>query len=266
MDEARFQLIKTVGFVLSFALVFAVQTLAPHRRAGRLVTGNWRQNVPLSVLNAVVLSLVCGACLCTAARFAEGHGLGLVRLFGAPSWLAAAGTLLALDLALWGWHLANHRLAWLWRFHRVHHSDVDFDVSTSLRFHTGELLLSLPLKLGVVLLLGAPLAGILAFEIVFGLFNMFVHGNIDLPPGLESRLSAVFILPAVHRLHHSVRPDQHDRNFGTVLCVWDRWLGTWTAARSAESVTTGLPDLIGLGRLPLRRCLSLPFERQTGRP
>jgi len=115
-------------------------------------------------------------------------------------------------------------------------------------------------------LLGAPLAGILVFEVVFGLFNLFVHGNIRTPASVESRLSAVLVLPASHRLHHSVRTTRQGRNFGTVLSVWDRWLGTWTAGRSTEPVTTGLPDLIGRTRLPLWRCLSLPFERQiTGR-
>ncbi len=266
MDEAHFQLIKAAALILSFALVFVAQTLTPYRRAARLVTRSWRQNVPLSVLNTIVMSLVCGACMCTAARYSVSRGLGLFPRFGAPPWVATAGTILALDLVLWGWHLANHRLAWLWRFHRVHHSDVDFDITTSLRFHTGELLLSLPLRLATVFLLGAPLAGILVFEIVFGLFNMFVHGNIRMPSLVESRLSAVFILPAVHRLHHSVRPDQHGRNFGTVLSVWDRWFGTWTPGRSTELVTTGLPDLIGQDRLPLWRCLSLPFERQATGP
>jgi sterol desaturase/sphingolipid hydroxylase (fatty acid hydroxylase superfamily) len=264
MDEARFQLIKTLGFAVSFALVFAVQTLAPYRRAPRLITGHWRQNVPIAALNTIVMSLVCGACLCTAARYAEARGLGLFRVAGAPPWLAAAGTVVVLDFVLWTWHLANHRLAWLWRFHRVHHSDVEFDISTSLRFHAGELLLSLPLKLVAVLALGASLFGLLLFEAAFGLFNMFVHGNIRVAPRWESRLSSLFILPAVHRLHHSVRPEQHGRNFGTVFSVWDRWLGTWAGGRSADSVTTGLPDLVGNGHLSLWRCLVLPL-RSAGR-
>ena len=263
MDETRFQLMKSAGFILSFALVFAVQTLAPYRRSARALAGNWRQNVPLAVLNTIVMSLVCGACLCTAARSAEDRGLGLFHVLGAPPWLAATGTILALDFALWGWHLANHRLAWLWRFHRVHHSDIDFDISTSLRFHAGELLLSLPLKLATVVLLGASLAGILLFEIVFGLFNMFVHGNIRMPLRAEARLSAVVVLPAVHRLHHSVRPEQHGRNFGTVLSLWDRWFGTWAPGRSSDDVTTGLPDLVARHRLSLGRCLRLPFERRV---
>jgi sterol desaturase/sphingolipid hydroxylase (fatty acid hydroxylase superfamily) len=265
MDEARFQLIKSAGFVLSFALVFAVQALAPYRRAGRPVTGNWRQNVPLAALNTVIMSLVCGACLCTAARWAEGRGVGLFHVAAVPEWVAAAATVLVLDFLLWGWHLANHRLKWLWRFHRVHHSDLDFDISTSLRFHAGELLLSLPLKLATIVLLGAPPVAILAFEVAFGLFNMFVHGNIRMAPRVEALLSALFVLPAVHRLHHSVRPEEHGRNFGTVLSLWDRWLGTWAPGSSRDAVTTGLPEFVGRERLSLARCLLLPFERRAAR-
>jgi sterol desaturase/sphingolipid hydroxylase (fatty acid hydroxylase superfamily) len=259
MAESTFQLIRLLGFALSFTLVFAVQSLVPYRRIVRLVGGNWRQNLPLSALNTILMSLVCGGCLCTAARYAEARGFGALRIAGAPAILAVTGTVLILDLVLWGWHLANHRLGWLWRLHRVHHSDVDFDVSTSLRFHAGELLLSLPLKLVTVLALGAPLGGILAFEITFGLFNMFVHGNIRLAPAWESRLSSILVLPAVHRLHHSIRPDQYGRNFGTIFSLWDRWLGTWAGGSSADSIRTGLPDLADSGHLSLWRCLTLPF-------
>jgi sterol desaturase/sphingolipid hydroxylase (fatty acid hydroxylase superfamily) len=263
MDEARFQLIKTAGFAASFAVVLAVQTLVPYRRAPRAVSGNWRQNVPLAVLNTILMSLVCGACLCTASRYAADRGLGLFRTLAVPAWPAAAGTVVALDFVLWGWHLANHRLRWLWRFHRVHHSDVDFDISTSLRFHAGELLLSLPLKLAAIVALGASVMGVLLFEVLFGLFNMFVHGNVRMSPRWEARLTPVFILPAVHRLHHSIRPDEHGRNFGTVLSLWDRLLGTWADGRSTDRVTTGLPDLAGRDRLSLWQCLALPFARRA---
>jgi sterol desaturase/sphingolipid hydroxylase (fatty acid hydroxylase superfamily) len=269
MDEARFQLIRTLGFVLSFVLIFLLQTLAPYRRTTPVIPGNWRQNVPFAILNTIIMSLLCGACLCTAARYSESRGLGLFWKVGAPPWLSAVGTIVVLDFVLWTWHLANHRLTWLWRFHRVHHSDVDFDISTSLRFHTVELLLSLPLKLVTVLVLGASLSGLLLFEVAFGLFNMFVHGNIRMTRPWESRISSIFILPAVHRLHHSILPDQHERNFGTVFSLWDRWLGTWAGGCSTDKVTTGLQDLVERNRLSFWRCLVLPFEPgppRIGRP
>jgi sterol desaturase/sphingolipid hydroxylase (fatty acid hydroxylase superfamily) len=257
VDETRFQLLKTSGFVLSFALVFLVQILAPYRRVPQ--RRSWRQNLPIAGLNAIVLGLVCGGCLCTAARFAEARHLGLLRGAAAPPWAASVVTVVALDFVLWGWHRANHRLSWLWRFHRVHHSDVDFDVSTGLRFHTGELVLSLPLKLVTVVLLGAPLLAVLLFELVFGLFNLFVHGDIRIAPAWETRLTRVLVLPASHRLHHALDAMPYGSNFGTVLSVWDRWLGTWTGGSSSIAIRTGLQDLLEAGRLSLVDCLLLPF-------
>jgi sterol desaturase/sphingolipid hydroxylase (fatty acid hydroxylase superfamily) len=262
MDEARFQIYKSAAFALSLAAVFTIQSLSPYRHAPGRLPRNWRQNVPIALINAVVMGLICTGCLCTAARFAEARGLGLFRLFEVPGWVAVAGTILVLDLVVWTWHLANHRRAFLWRFHRVHHSDMEFDVSTSLRFHAGELLMSLPPRMTVVVLLGAPVAGLLAFEIGFGLCNQFVHGNIRLPVSWERRLARVIVLPAHHRLHHSSNQRDRNRNFGTILSLWDRLFGTWNGGSSADEVTTGLAELTRTGALSLRRCLLLPFERR----
>jgi len=264
MDEATFQFLKSGGFVLSFALVFILQVSFPYRR-GRVVPRNWRQNVPLAILNAIVLSLVCGACLCTLANYAEARHLGLLRMVAVPGWAGALITLIAFDLVLWAWHLANHQVAWLWRFHQVHHADTEFDLSTSLRFHCGELLLSLPLKIGVVLLLGAPLLGILLFESVFGLFNLFVHGNIRLPLRLEAPLLRLFVLPAAHRLHHSVLPEEHELNFGTIFSFWDRCFRTWKEARSGDAIVTGLPGFLGAQAPGFWRLLGLPFQASRSR-
>ena len=144
--------------------------------------------------------------------------------------------------------MANHKLAWLWRFHRVHHSDGRFDLSTSLRFHAGELILSLPLRMAVIAALGAPLMGVL-----------LVHANLRLLTAWENRLLSVVVLPCAHRLHHSVRHEEYQSNFGTVFSTWDRWFSTWREARSTDTVRTGLPRL-SEKPLTLWRCLVLPFQ------
>ncbi|HET6278520.1 MAG TPA: sterol desaturase family protein [Candidatus Polarisedimenticolia bacterium] len=259
LTETQFQLIKSIGFVASFAAVYALQAFMPYRREWRLGTRSWLQNIPLAAVNTIVLSAVCGACLCTVSRYAAEHRFGLFHVLGIPASLAAPATLVVQDCALWLWHMVNHRLAWLWRFHRVHHSDGGFDLSTSLRFHAGELLLSLPLRMAVIAALGAPLIGVLLFEILFGLFNILVHANLRLPAAWENRLLPFIVLPCAHRLHHSVRREDHQSNFGTVFSIWDRWFGTWREARSTDAVRTGLP---GLGDKPLTlwRCLILPFH------
>jgi sterol desaturase/sphingolipid hydroxylase (fatty acid hydroxylase superfamily) len=264
LDESQFQLIKSIGFVGSFAVIYALQGLMPYRREWRLGTRSWRQNIPLAVVNTILLSSTCGACLCTVSRYATEHQLGLIHFLKAPSILVVPATIVAQDLTLWAWHVANHRLAWLWRFHRVHHSDGRFDLATSLRFHAGELLLSLPLRIAVIAALGVPLLGVLAFEILFGLFNTLVHANARLPVGVEVRLLSVFVLPCAHRLHHSVRPKEYQSNFGTVFSTWDRLFGTWRESRSTNAIQTGLPQLSD-PPLTLWQCFLLPF-RQPARP
>ncbi len=246
MDESRFGLFKTAVFVLSFAAVYTLQRLLPWT-GPRNGLARWHRNLPIGAVNTVLLSLACGGCLCAAARLAESWGIGLLRAL--PGWLAVAATIAALDLLSWAWHRANHRLGPLWRFHAVHHSDGRLDLTTALRFHAGELVLSLPIQLAAVALLGPPIEALLAFEAVFGLCNLYVHSDSRLPPRVEALVGRLFVVPALHRLHHSIDPAEHDRNFGTIFSIWDRALGTFLDGRSDARVVVGLGPFAG-DRLP----------------
>jgi len=255
VSETEFQLVRSTAFAVAIALALALERLAPHAR----LRGSWRVSSGLWVVNLLATGLVCGACMCTAARWATTNGLGLLNVSGAGLWLAIPATVLGLDLVSYAWHRANHRIALLWRLHRVHHSDVSFTVATALRFHPGELLASLPLRLGAVVALGAPVVGVLVFEIVFTFANFVEHGDIDCPPGLERTLHRAIVTPALHRRHHGEERTQLDSNFGTILCVWDRAFGTFGAGSSAARVRTGLPgQSTAVG---LRQALWLPFRR-----
>jgi len=173
-------------------------------------------------------------------------------------WVSVPATLLTLDVVSYLWHRANHRVRWLWRFHQVHHSDAAFTVSTGLRFHPGELLLSLPVRLAAVAALGSPPVAVVVFEVVFTIANLIEHGDIDLPLAVERRIGRVFIVPALHRLHHSRRRAELNRNFGTVFVLWDRVLGTYADSSSGARVNTGLADL---AETPvLGRALVLPMH------
>ena len=152
MTELDFQIVKSVGFVLALALAVGLQWLRPHAA----IAGSWRVNATLWLVDASLLGLVCGACACTVSRWAETEGFGILNLGAAPIWLAIPVSILALDLVSYGWHRANHAVPILWRFHQVHHSDSAFTTTTSLRFHPGELILSLPLRLVAVAGLGVP--------------------------------------------------------------------------------------------------------------
>jgi sterol desaturase/sphingolipid hydroxylase (fatty acid hydroxylase superfamily) len=254
VSERDFQLIRGLAVVVAIATALALQRLAPHAR----YRGNARTNLGLWGVNLLVVGAVCGACACTAARFAEQAGLGLFNAVQAPLWTRIVATVVALDFVSYWWHRANHVIPALWRFHAVHHSDTSFTVSTALRFHPGELLLSLPLRLAAVVAVGASPGAVVAFEAMFALSNYVEHGDIDLPTWLERRLGRAFVTPALHRLHHARKATDREHNYGTIFVTWDRLLGTHRASDSSAQVEVGLRgfdasmDLRGVLRLPVQ--------------
>jgi sterol desaturase/sphingolipid hydroxylase (fatty acid hydroxylase superfamily) len=254
VTETGFQIARIVGFVLALGLATGLQRVAPYAR----LPGSWRTNGALWAINAVVVWLVCGACACSVARWAAAHGVGVLNVAPPPAWFGLPVTILALDLVSYGWHRATHGVPLLWRFHRVHHSDLSFTVSTALRFHPGELLLSLPLRLTAVALLGASVAAVASFEILFNVANLVEHGNIRLPGSLERRLALMCVTPALHRHHHSRRVAELNSNFGTICTLWDRLFGTYGAATSSDQVDTGLPG--ATRQVDIRRALVMPLS------
>jgi len=254
MTEGEFKLVRFVGFAVAVGLAVALQRWRPHARLRQ----PRHSNLGLWAVNLVVLGVVCGGCVCTVARWAGTAGIGLLNVIPVSLWVSVPATLLTLDVVSYLWHRANHRVRWLWRFHQVHHSDAAFTVSTGLRFHPGELLLSLPVRLAAVAALGSPPVAVVVFEVVFTIANLIEHGDIDLPLAVERRIGRVFIVPALHRLHHSRRRAELNRNFGTVFVLWDRVLGTYADSSSGARVNTGLADL---AETPvLGRALVLPMH------
>lgn len=239
MTEVEFQIVKSVGFVTALLLAAGIERLSPHARSA----GSWRTNGTLWAVNAVLLGLVCAGCACTVARFASKEAFGLLNATAAPGWLAIPLSVLGLDLVSYAWHRANHHVPLLWRFHRVHHSDDTFTVTTALRFHPGELLLALPVRLAAVALLGVSVTGVIVFEVVFAFANFVEHGDIDLANWLETKLGWLLITPALHRRHHSTEQQQRDTNYGTILSLWDRVFGSYGPNRSDLRVTIGLPGI-----------------------
>jgi len=237
---------------MTAALVW--QRLSPHAR----VPGSTRVNGELWLVNLVVTGTICGACVCGIADWAAQAEVGLFNRITAPVWLVWPVSVLALDLVSYGWHRANHAVPFLWRWHQVHHSDPAFSVSTALRFHPGELLLSLPVRLAVVVLLGAPVAAVVLFEVVFTLANAVEHGDIDLPKSFESKMARVLVTPALHRWHHTIDVHDRDSNFATIFSIWDRIFCTYAHSDSGRTIRTGLPGLSGV---TLGSALLLPLRR-----
>jgi len=253
MDEGTFQVLRVAAFVVAAGLALGLQRLSPHAR----LHGSWPVNGGLWLLNGLLLGAICGACAFSVADWAARERIGVLNWTPAPGWLGVPVTLVLLDLVSYGWHRANHRVGLLWRFHQVHHSDPTFTASTGVRFHPGELLLSLPVRLGAVVLLGTPAAAVLVFEVVFTFANLLEHGDVDLPRRGERLLDRVLVTPALHRRHHTRRAPERDTNFGTIFSAWDRMLGTFTPSDSAVVVDTGLP---GLAEVTLGQALALPVR------
>jgi sterol desaturase/sphingolipid hydroxylase (fatty acid hydroxylase superfamily) len=257
VSEGQLQAVRGAAFVAAMLVAVILQRAAPHAR----LRGSWRVNGAIWMLATLVVGAACGACGFTAARWAERAGFGLLHQLPAPVWAAVPLTLLLLDLVSYGWHRANHGVAPLWRLHRVHHSDPTFTVSTGLRFHPGELLLSLPVRVAAILLVGASVEAVLIFEVVFTFANLIEHGDIDLPRRAERLLTPVLVTPALHRRHHTRSGRPRNSNFGTIFSTWDRLFGTYFHSDSTTRVDTGLPDL---DTVSLGRALLMPFLRLGG--
>ncbi len=255
----------------SFAAILAIMMLAealwPRRARVRPRLSRWPTNALLvaagtltaRLLAAAPAPLVAGA----ASVWAGNNGVGLFNALAAPPWVAVLASIAALDLLVWGQHWAFHRLAILWPLHRVHHGDRDVDASTALRFHPMEILLSALLKAGAAVALGAPLVAIIVFEILLNGCAIFNHANTSLPPGLERAVRLVLVTPDLHRIHHSVRAEEHNSNYGFCLSVWDRIFRTLRhpgGSREAPLVL-GLSDLQDERPERLSWSLIAPFDR-----
>jgi sterol desaturase/sphingolipid hydroxylase (fatty acid hydroxylase superfamily) len=251
----------------AFLAIFAVMALWERGVPMRgLVASRWRRwgtNWAILLIDAAVVRLLFGAAAAGAAIDAASSGLGLFNRLDWPGWAAFAVSFLALDLAIWLQHLLTHKIPLLWRLHRVHHADRDCDVTTAIRFHPIEIALSMGLKIGLVYALGAPVAAVIAFEVVLNGAAMFNHSNVRMPAGLERALRLLIVTPDMHRVHHSVDRAEHDANYGFNLSVWDRLFGTYVAqpARGHRGMTIGLDDCQTDGPTRLGWSLSFPFRK-----
>ena len=243
------------------------ELLAPRRpwTVGKLA--RWLSNLGLVLLNSVLLRLIAPLGLVGVAALAETRGWGLLHSFTAPTWLSVVASVVLLDLAIYLQHVMFHAVPLLWRLHMVHHADLDFDVTTGVRFHTLEILLSFGIKTAVVLLLGTPPVSVLIFEVLLNATSMFNHGNVRMPAWLDRRLRLFVVTPEMHRVHHSIIVQETNSNFGFNLPWWDFLLGTYRAqpAEGHTGMTIGLTQF----RDPIRAdrlhwMLLLPLVGKTG--
>ena len=245
-------------------LLMLVESVAPFRKGA---DARWRRtliNVCIAGSNALLLSVLLGGLLVATCQACELKRVGLLHVLGIASWGNALSTVVLLDGVTYGWHRAYHQVPVMWRMHRVHHSDLDVDVTTSGRFHLTEMGLSAIFRLGVIALWGASVAGVILFEIVFGLFNQLEHANLRLPGRLDRWLRAVVVTPDMHRVHHSQISDHTNSNYGTIFSFWDRLFGTYRVVEDQGALILGLPEYRKPLDVTMGRVLAMPFGPPCG--
>jgi len=259
-------LIRFGVFVSLFAVLATLEAFAPRRARSQPRSTRWVTNWGVTILNTVTLRLIAFAVpllAVGAAIDAEAQGWGLFNALSLPLWLEVVVVILIFDFAIWLQHLITHKVPLLWRLHRVHHADVDMDVTTAIRFHPLEIALSMLLKIGLVYLLGPAAIAIVLFEIILNGTAMFNHSNLALPAWMDRAVRKVLVTPDMHRVHHSVHRSEHDSNYGFALSIWDRLFGTYIAQPAAghDAMQVGLewqddrPSQLGWS-------LALPFARK----
>lgn len=257
--EPQLRLAVFLGVLAGMALW---EFAAPRRRQEIPRVIRWTNNLALVALDTIVLRLSFPILAVGLAVVAEHRGWGLLNNVGVPGWVAVLVSVIVLDLVIYLQHVMFHAVPALWRLHRMHHADLEFDVTTGLRFHPVEILLSMGIKLAVVAALGPPAVAVLIFEVLLNATAMFNHSNIRLPEIVDRVLRLIVVTPDMHRVHHSIRPEETNSNFGFNVPWWDRLLGTYKAQPAAghDGMSIGIEQFRTRRELWLDRMLVQPIN------
>lgn len=267
MSEATVRLLLFLGIFAAMALF---ELALPRRALIFSRARRWTTNLAIVATDTAVLRVVFPMAAVGIALWAGERGIGLFPALGMPLWLAGVLGFVLLDFSVWAEHWASHKIPLLWRIHRMHHADRDIDVTTALRFHPLEIVLSMVWKAAVVVAFGIPVMAVLVFEVVLNGAAMFNHANVRLPLALDRWLRLLVVTPDMHRVHHSVIRCETDSNYGFNLAIWDRLFGTYVAqpAKGHEGMTIGLDEYQHDGPSGYLWSLAVPFMRmhpQSGR-
>ncbi len=254
--------VRAGGAAAIFALLVLWEWLAPRRRLNAGRRPRWPGNLGILAIDIVAVRLLVPTAAVGVALIAAERGWGLLPLLGLPGWAAIVVGVVALDLVIYAQHVVFHHVPVLWRLHRMHHADLDIDVTTGVRFHPLEILLSLAIKMAAVVALGAPAPAVLIFEVLLNATSMFNHSNVALPPRLEPIVRWIVVTPQMHQVHHSIERAETDSNFGFNLPWWDRLFGTYRAepASGEQAMTIGLPIFRNINESRIVSLLTQPFR------
>jgi len=257
-----------LGFFFGILTVMAFwEKFAPRRPLSTSKKNRWFSNLSIVAIDTLVLRLLLPVTAVSVAIYAQKQGWGVLNWGALPQWVAVMLGVAALDLVIYLQHVMFHAVPALWRLHMMHHTDLDFDVTTGVRFHPVEIILSMGIKMAAVVLLGVSALGVIIFEILLNGTSMFNHGNVRLHLGIDRCLRLLLVTPEMHRVHHSVIIRETNSNFGFNLPWWDRLLGTYKSQPAAghAGMTIGLSHFRDPKRLTLLWLLALPFIEKPGK-
>lgn len=258
--------IRLSAFLGIFTVMALWEFAAPRRQRAHTRLRRWTGNLGIVVFNTMVVRVLFPTAAVGMALAAEANGWGLFNVLSLPLWLEVVLGVVILDFAIYLQHVLVHAVPALWRLHRMHHADLDYDVTTGARFHPIEIVISMGLKLMVVSAIGAPALAVLVFEVILNATAMFNHGNVRIPESLDRVLRLIVVTPDMHRVHHSVIPQETNSNFGFNLPWWDRLFGTYTAQPQGghQGMTIGIEQFREARDLRLDRMLIQPFLGTPG--
>jgi len=258
--------IRLTAFAGVFVVMATWEFIGPRREQTVGRGWRWPNNLGVLVVDALLVRIIFPTTAVALALFAEARGLGLFNVVALPTWFGLVASVILLDLAIYFQHVLFHAVPVLWRLHRMHHADLEIDVTTGLRFHPIEILLSMVIKLTVVVAVGAPAVAVLIFEVILNATSMFNHSNVRMRDGFDRVLRWLVVTPDMHRIHHSILSCETNSNFGFNLPWWDRLFGTYRAQPAAdhEHMTIGIDQFRDPRELGLDRMLLQPFRGDAG--
>jgi sterol desaturase/sphingolipid hydroxylase (fatty acid hydroxylase superfamily) len=255
-------IVLSIAYFGTIALIALGEALAPRRALAAPLRKRWFGNLALAVLDTIAIHGTIPVSAIALSYELAGRDWGLLNAVDVPLWLAAPVAILALDLARYAFHWTVHSVPALWRVHAIHHTDLDYDFTTALRFHPVEALLSAAWTLAIVAVLGPPVGVVIAVEALFIIMSVTAHANMRLPAGVDRILRRCLVTPDLHRVHHSTSPDEANANFGTIFPFWDRLFATYVEAPALGHVRMeiGLAEHRGVECLNLTAMLLQPFR------
>lgn len=258
-------LLRMVIFITLLVLLLSLEHYWPRRKVvtGTNVQRRW-YNLFLMTINIIALRLFVPLALFQAALFASSENIGVFNWLGLPLWLNMVLSILLFDWLIYLQHVAFHKFAILWRIHRIHHTDLQFDVTTGVRFHPFEILLSMLYKLLAVMLFGPVAISIILYEVLLNAFALFTHSNLGLPVRLDSLARHIVVTPDMHRVHHSVIKVETDSNYGNIFSFWDKLFLTYRSQpeQGHENMQIGLLEYRLPEQLKIAGLLVLPFKKE----